>query len=315
MSKINIPEDGDRLKLTFDQYQRYKMVGDIISVVRHKDAPMKLLDVGFLEGELGMFLTEDRIVFTDLRLREGLRPADFVYSSGTCLPFRDRTFDFAVSIDTLEHIAPPERESFVSELLRASAVGIVVAAPFHSPGVRQAEEDANQFHRKAFGRGHIWLDEHLRSPLPVMEETVSLLKTRHCVVAVLPNGFLPHWRTMIKLTLYMDAHAEYRPALEALNRLYNHYQYAIDNRDPSYRHVVIAVRREYADLLERTTSVLQPACSAVPERVDITALAEFCLEMLVQPFAGRPQALGNRSIIHSLSATLRNMATRLKGET
>lgn len=57
------PEKGfrdARLRLPFDQYQRYRIVVDAVEVLRREAGPLRILDVGGGEGAILRFLSGDR---------------------------------------------------------------------------------------------------------------------------------------------------------------------------------------------------------------------------------------------------------------
>ena len=54
-----------RLDLPFDQYQRYRIVADVIERLSEGATPLRILDVCGGEGPILNFLPEDRITILD----------------------------------------------------------------------------------------------------------------------------------------------------------------------------------------------------------------------------------------------------------
>ncbi len=104
-------------QLPFDQYQRYRLVADLLGALRGKHKPLEVLDVGGRTALLRGFLTKDHITLVDI---ESSAERDLVLGDGTRLPFRDKSFDVVAAFDTLEHVPPQLRTAFVSECARVS---------------------------------------------------------------------------------------------------------------------------------------------------------------------------------------------------
>src|SRR3990167_5614694 len=94
------------LLLPYDIYSRHKIVAQLI----HRSGTV--LDVGGSLRELAKFLpTQIELFSTDVI------GGDVVFD-GKNLPFKDRSFETVVSIDTMEHIPSKDRLEFLQELAR-----------------------------------------------------------------------------------------------------------------------------------------------------------------------------------------------------
>ena len=113
----------------FDQYQRYQILSNIINLYKKvsNDDKINILDVGGAGIDrygkrnlpLKEFLKNEDIKVLDIV--DGYENfEDFINGSGDDINYKDNSFDFVVSNDTLEHIPPHQREAFISELLRVS---------------------------------------------------------------------------------------------------------------------------------------------------------------------------------------------------
>jgi O-antigen biosynthesis protein len=106
----------------------------------------------------------------------------------TALPFEDEAFDFVVSVDVYEHIQAEARDRYLSELRRTARRGALLAVPFDSEVVRDAERLANEFHRAVHLEENVWLREHAENGLPSLEDAKRFFEGHDDAVSVLPNG-------------------------------------------------------------------------------------------------------------------------------
>jgi len=243
-----------QLSLPFDQYQRYKVVTDALDILREDSGPFRVLDVGGgEEGIILRFLPDDSVeVLDQIEVEDvpGFRRGD-----AAALPYEDGAFDYVTSVDVYEHVKREERRKYLSELRRVARKGVLLAAPFDSEEVRGAERFANEFHRAVHLQVNVWLKEHAENGLPDLAETRTYFEGEGDRVSVLPNGYLPHWIAMISLTFYR-AHltGEMQSMAERLNAFYNEFMYRYDNAEPSYRHLLVALKEDKDVGFERITS-------------------------------------------------------------
>lgn len=227
-----------QVSLPFDQYQRYRIVADALKRFREDGRPLRVLDVGGAEGIILRFLPDDEVTILDQAEAEDV--PGFVLGDATALPFSDEEFDVVVSVDTFEHIAPEDRETFLSELRRTARVAVLLAAPFDSEEVRGAEKAVNEFHRVVHGMENVWLSEHKEHGLPSLDDAGRFFDERGDEVARLPNGYLPHWLAMICLTFQKPKlEQETANAFDAINAFYNEFLYRYDNAEPCYRYLLV----------------------------------------------------------------------------
>jgi arylsulfatase A-like enzyme/glycosyltransferase involved in cell wall biosynthesis len=223
-----------------DQYQRYKLVSDIINKFRIRGKKFKILEVGAgFEENLKKFLPSDDIFYLDKEYppeyseKEHFIPGDILTAE-----FKD-TYDFVVAIDVYEHIIPRDRKKFLDSIIPLSEIGTIIAAPFDGEDVRKCESSANEVYRNSHGSDYIWLKEHAENGLPSLSDTLNLIQDSHVNPVVIPNGYLPRWFEMISAFLLTEGKAEFRPIMSTLYELYNQYYYPYDNRNPAYRQTLI----------------------------------------------------------------------------
>ncbi len=228
------------LTLPFDQYQRYKIISDIINKFRKNKNLFKILDVGAsFEGNLKRFLSNDDIYFLDKEYPpEYIEKGNYIIGDITKIELKE-TYDFVISVDTYEHIHPIFREKFIINLLNLSKIATIIAAPFDTAGVREHEVFANEVYKHSHGIEHKWLHEHIQNGLPSLPFTLEFIKKLGFDFSVIPNGHLPRWFEMISLYLLIEGKPEFLESMEALNEFYNKNFYYYDNLNPSYRQIII----------------------------------------------------------------------------
>ena len=91
-----------------------------------------------------------------------------VYGKATVLPFPDKSFDFAVMVDVLEHLPRQERAKAISEALRCARNKAFIAVPCGKLSFNQDKELDLQY-QKIFGRPFPFLKDHLTYGLPEKE--------------------------------------------------------------------------------------------------------------------------------------------------
>lgn len=223
--------------LPFDQYQRYRLVSDLVNEVRKKGEHFTILDVGGRTGLLRAFLPKDEVALVDLE------PSDvpgLVLGDGSRLPFKDDAFDVVATFDTLEHVPPPRRAAFVSECARVAKRWVFIAGPYQSKEVEEAERILQRFLVDKLEVEHRYLEEHRHNGLPSLAETKAGLAKEGAEVASIGHGNLERWLALMSLSMYLDYEPRLRPLATRIFSFYNENLYASDHALPVYRHAVVA---------------------------------------------------------------------------
>ncbi len=231
MERMNV------LELSFDVYQRYRLVQEVIDEIRWK-RPLSILDVGGVSSVLPGFLPEDRILVSGLPDQSVLD----LYCSGLALPFPDAAFDVVATADTLEHVPGNSRRQFLKELVRVSREAVIIAAPFEEPAVVQAEELFQSLIWARYGEGYSFIEEHRKNGLPQLLDVTEYLQQNGFHTSVLPNGYLHRWLPAISTFFLLQWRFHDAKLNAKANAYYNSNFYKYDNREPSYRKVLVATR-------------------------------------------------------------------------
>ncbi len=226
----------DVLRLPFDQYQRYRMVADVLDRLRG-DGPLRVLDVGGRTALLRRFV-DDRVTLVDME------PSDvtenMVLGDGARLPFQDNAFDAVCAFDTLEHVPPGAREAFVTECARVAGGWCILAGPYAEPGVARGEELLQKFLKDKLNTVHRYLDEHGEHGLPERALVTKWFEQSGASVTSVGHGNLYRWLFMMSVELFLDEDPALRDFAGDVFAYYNEMLYASDAAEPVYRHVVVA---------------------------------------------------------------------------
>lgn len=271
------PGTGAPLRVTpagdmpFDQYQRYRITGDLIAAAASERTLGRVLDVGGHHedfwGRPHRPIAETLPDVFSLTLDVAANPLHgYVRGRGDALPFRDAAFDVVVSVDVLEHVPAGRRPELLAELKRVASRAVILAAPFADPRVQRAEALLASFVAEACGYEQGQLAEHARYGLPGLDETLMGLGDGGWKVRVFPYGNLWRW-----LFMMIDKHAAAalpgsRDAHTALDAAFNTTWFERDTEPPCYRHFLVAARGEDEPMLaaaERRFRAL-PSPSPVP---------------------------------------------------
>jgi SAM-dependent methyltransferase len=93
------------------------------------------------------------------------RPMSPVLANATQLPFADRSFDFVIVSDVLEHVPPDYRMAVIREALRVMRKMAIFGFPSGQPAFECDRKLADTYERKKRD-SPVWLKEHLLHPFP-----------------------------------------------------------------------------------------------------------------------------------------------------
>jgi hypothetical protein len=222
------------LHIPFDQYQRYQIIREAVTAYCGGDGKgYSLLEVGGYPGVIQDFLPRVRTVVLD-QIRQPLK--NYIIGDGVVLPFKDQSFDFVISVDVLEHIAPERREAFLRELRRVSRKMIGLIFPCYSREAAWAENQLAAYFKEKLGLTSEFLNEHMVFGLPRSEEVTRIAEKLDLTCLAYPNSYLPRWLVMMAATYTLDYFYPYAEQLsKGMHLVYNTCFYPRDNREPAYR--------------------------------------------------------------------------------
>ncbi|OUP70243.1 hypothetical protein B5F10_07170 [Anaerotruncus colihominis] len=238
--------------IAFDQYQRYQTIVNIISFYHQKN-PNKvfsILEIGSNEHkDLGLFLPQDKIVFTDLILTDSMKQdPEFQQADGTNLLYGDNSFDFVVAADVFEHIPEEKRSSFCCEIKRVSKIASVICFPYQTTENMDAEERLNAYYKGLYGSDFIWLKEHRVCGLPRLEDVDAIYDNLQVPYFKFFHGNLKIWEKMWYChfnTCAANTTEEYR---HTIDHYYNTKIYNADIIPPCYRAFYISTSEKFEEL-------------------------------------------------------------------
>jgi SAM-dependent methyltransferase len=283
-------QPADLLDLPFDQYQRYRIAGDILAILtRHRvlaDAPT-ILDVGGYPGLLPRFIAMPgaRTVVMDVvpdTTSAHHYGYTYVIGSGMELPFPDGAFDCVVSLDTLEHVPAAARPVLLAEMRRVSRAAALFIGPIHREETALAEELLFDYIQWLLKAKQEQLAEHRGYGLPDFAAAQQGFYDAGWATFTMEAGNLWNWLFMMVAKHYLISFRD-EQAAEFERRLDHFYNLAFsptDRQEPAYRGVLLATRAPQplacAEIAERYPPV------APDERANVTRmeLTGFLLRML-----------------------------------
>lgn len=241
-------------ELPFDQFQRYKVVQEIVDFARN-DKSLKILDVGGYPGLVSDFLPQDETLILDV---VSCDKPNYVQGDGTSLPFEDASFDVVTSLDVYEHIPLEKRDAFIDELCRVSRDLIILSAPFKNRDVELAEQLLYDYVVRVFGEFPT-LKEHIDHGLPELDALLNRFKIKNMAAIHFPSGHLYNWLTMMLVKHYVTAVLDSEKIQTEVDKFYNLNFSHQDYQSPSYRQVVVVSQVRKYNFLTKLVNKFQPS--------------------------------------------------------
>ena len=166
----------------------------IVDIIKNEsiDKP-RILDVGSGSNGFSKYIKYP-VIGLDCKfngnIANGLRP---VLGDGMQLPFRDKSFDYVLSIDNLEHIPAELRPVLISEVLRVARRKVFLAVPCNGDAAKQ-DRKLDTMYLERHGERFPFLTEHVDFGLPsegdilgAVRHAVNKLDMKKCDITVTPN--------------------------------------------------------------------------------------------------------------------------------
>ncbi|MBV9301916.1 MAG: glycosyltransferase [Acidobacteriaceae bacterium] len=233
------PIDERTFQLSFDLYERYSALKQIVEFLFPRYQGLKVLDVGGNSPNLWpsfsslvkTFLADVQCTIVDVDMTIGLEGG--VLASGLALPFADNTFDVVCALDTLEHIADPFRRPFIEELVRVSQDVIYLTFPYNSPGSVWAEKTVRTYVEDVLDSPLLQLQEHHELGLPELPYIERCLPDGNLAISKRGHGNVDIWTVMMLASHTLRMHSV--EMLRDLSVRFNRELAAYDWGDPTYR--------------------------------------------------------------------------------
>src|SRR5260370_1292352 len=234
--------------LSFDLYERYEMASRIVRTLRKAPA-CSVLDVGGyseplwpgFESLVSSFLPEADSFVVDLHREPGLK--NYAVASGMELPFLDRSFDFVMAQDALEHVPFESRPKFIQEALRVARDFVLLSFPFFTPLNEACDRLVYRFLQITKNVDLPALKEHVEFGLPNLDTVREWIIATGFPFRVWTQGNALVWLNMMmaKNHLWTQGVPELEQELDALFNIH----FAVrDYQEPCYRAFVLIAREQ-----------------------------------------------------------------------
>ncbi len=243
---VSAPDRRTQL-VSFDLYERYSLAAQFVSALRGASA-YTVLDVGGHSEVLwpgfgslaSAFIPDVKTFVIDLHREPGLN--NYAVGSALSLPFSDRSFEFVLAADTLEHIPATDRQSFLCELVRVARGAVLLSFPFRTPLNEACEHLVYRYIQMRKQVELPALREHLELGLPEIETVRKWVEETGLPFRIWNHGNTMLWLRMMltKNHLWGQGAPEFG---QELDTIFNLSFAAGDYREPCYR-AFVAVSKE-----------------------------------------------------------------------
>ena len=161
----------------FETWARIRPLKRFLNHVDPKEEK-RIIDVGAGTGRLEKALNRKDIFIYDNNEHSIIQASSYFPNtktgSGSKIDYKDNSFDWAISIHTLEHISNRERPDFLLELIRISGEGVFLNFP-EGENARLLCINFLKALEKNDLEPNKWTLEHLEMGLPKIEELFDVL--------------------------------------------------------------------------------------------------------------------------------------------
>lgn len=152
---------------------RYWPVIDIIKKNRLSD--LKILEVGSEDSGITTYFKKE-VIGLDVEFNEKKNKwlKKIKYQGGK-FPFAGSQFGLVISVDSLEHVARPQRQSHISEMLRVAKRGIIIIVPCGQLAEKHDRKMQDLYFKinKSYDK---YLSEHIVNRLPGRDEIIEYIR-------------------------------------------------------------------------------------------------------------------------------------------
>ena len=179
-------------------YLRYKEIVRIIK--KEKERNPSILEIGSGATGITSFLKR-KVIGVDVNFDDTVSLGYLVQNkyNGQTLEYNDKSFDYVISVDMIEHVSKDKREAIISEMLRVTRKCMMLAFPCS----RRSQLYEKKLERRYLHSGlplPKYLREHLQYGLPEEKEIVHILdkvmisiNQLNYKIKVIPNESVRVW--------------------------------------------------------------------------------------------------------------------------
>ena len=249
--KIESEELIPALSLGPDGYSRFFVLVNLLTTTYPKlsnnGAPIKILDVGGCSPYMSQQLEASGLSYTltvlDILPKPDDYEGEYIQADITKANIPEKSFDVVISTDTLEHIPAQSKTAFVEACSRISKDIFILAAPFDTEGVHEAEELINEFNKELFGVGQDWLEEHFEYGKPTIEEVSKALDKSNVKYVHFGTNNIYSWVLSAHLNLTDAKLGLDKDAFTKAKQTYNkNLAMSLEFAEPTYRHFFVVYR-------------------------------------------------------------------------
>lgn len=142
----------------------------------------RIIDIGGGTGRLEMQIGRMDITIYD-QDEKSIKIAknnfkNAIIGTGTNITLNDNSFDWVISVHTLEHIPKRNRKHFILEMIRISKEGVYMNFPEGKYAEKLCKNFISALEKKGM-EANKWTLEHLEMGLPTIEEINSIIETQN----------------------------------------------------------------------------------------------------------------------------------------
>lgn len=233
-----------------DGYSRFFVILNTLErLYKGSSRTVRILDVGGCSPFLGELLRQsplktDLTILDILPKPEGLK-VNYIQGDATKNDLSENSYDVVVSTDTLEHILPKGKDAFVRACVRLAKDACIIAAPFDTQAVHEAEIMVNDFNKKLFGVGQDWLEEHFEHKKPGLKATKKILDDLGVMYTDFGTNNLYSWLFSSHMNLIEAKIGVSAVRARSIREHYNHILASSPEfTGPTYRHFFVVYKNK-----------------------------------------------------------------------
>ena len=224
--------------MSFDHYPHYAVAAEAILACRPGAKTLSVLEIGVGSGPyLKSLLPDADIHYLNLDSDDGLKLGHGQLDAPA------GGFDVVVALDVLQGLPATQRADFLQQLSGLAGHLLVLAAPFESPAVRQAEFEVRNYWGRLFPEPQHRLEKHRIHGLPELAATQAALAAASLDAGTLAHGDVSRWVPLMQAHFAEVRFHPLQGLVDSLQALYRSQFFDKDfQTERPYRHFLIAAR-------------------------------------------------------------------------